>query len=123
MFKSIEKYQNKFKISNANNKIEKVFFAFMLSLPHILVVLILTLMFPEQFIGIIIIGLILPDLLYFLMIATPLSKYSSSGLNFENIKKVCHILSFVVTIFLLIQGNYILFIAGITHMLFDVIGF
>ncbi|MBW2977900.1 hypothetical protein KY331_03585 [Candidatus Woesearchaeota archaeon] len=68
MLKFVKKYTSSFDIENAQGIFNKIFFSFMLSLPHILPCLILTLFYPKQLIGIFIIGWILPDISYFIYV-------------------------------------------------------
>jgi|GEM_PF-3443365 len=127
MLKLIKKYNQFFDLCNAKNLPEKVLFGFMLTLPHIITCLILMVIFPLKWIGIIIVGLILPDLSYFIYIFTNPILKSKKNFNLDCInkhrKKIAHLITFIVIIFLLMNGEYVLFFAGAIHLLLDMVGF
>lgn len=127
MFKLIKAYQDYFTIHNAKGIFKKIFFSFMLILPHILTCLILIILYPYLWIGIIIVGLVLPDLSYFFhLFIHPAAMFKG---NFELLnmaekrKTIAHILTFVIIIFLLINKQYVLFFAGGIHLFLDMLGF
>ena len=127
MLKLIKTYNTFFDLHKADGMFKKLFFGFMLALPHILTCLILILFFPEQWIEILIVGLILPDLSYFLHMLIHPAEALKGNLNLkkigENRKKVAHLLTFVVITFLLLSREYILFLAGGIHLVLDMLGF
>ena len=120
MLKLINKYNQYFNIYKAKGITQRVLFGFVLSIPHILACLVVTLFFPQQWIGIFIVGWLLPDFSLFAYLAILPQKFDWAG---DNMKKVAHLLTFVLIIFLLIKEAYVLFLAGSIHLLLDFLGF
>ena len=122
----IRKYQEYFNIHKARG-FKKLFFGIMVTLPHIITCLALILLFPEQWLGIIIVGLILPDFSYFIHMFIHPGAIFKGDFRLSNIgqgrKRIAHILTFIVVVFLLVIGKYILFLAGGIHLLLDLLGF
>ena len=126
MLKLIRKYHRYFDIQKTNG-LKKALFGFMLTLPHILTCLILILIFPEEWLGIIIIGLVLPDLSYFFhMFIHPAAIFKGDHYLSRiggHRKTIAHILTFIVIIILLVYKEHVLFLAGGIHLLLDMLGF
>lgn len=127
MLSWVKKYQDRFDPHSASNIFQRLFFDLMLALPHILTCVILITVYPQQWLGIILVGLILPDFYYFLyMLRTkllPLPREYGFGMINLSIKTVSHILVFVVVIFLLINQEYVLALSGGIHLVVDLVGF
>ena len=127
MLNIIKKYHKQFKLENTKSQKQKIISIFMLTLPHILTVFVFILLYPTKIIEISIIGLILPDFSYFfhgfIYPRSFFSKNSNLHMKREASKKITHILTFVVIIFLFLYGEYVLFLAGGIHLLLDLIGF
>ena len=126
MLKLIKKYHQHFDLHKSKS-FKKLFAGFMLTLPHILTCLILILFFPEQWVGILIVGLILPDLSYFFHIfvypAAIFKEDRDSKETGTNRKKIAHILTFIVLFLLLLLKEYVLVLAGGIHLFLDLLGF
>lgn len=98
-----------------------------LTMPHILTCLILILIFPSQWIGILIVGLFLPDFYYFLFllydklfVKDPEFQFGMVNLS---MKTAMHIMLFVITVFLFVSKEYVLGLSGGIHIIFDLFGF
>ena len=126
MLRLIRKYHEIFDLHKAEG-FKKILFGFMLTLPHILTCIILILFFPKQWIGIVIVGLILPDLSYFFyMFVHPAAIFKENYYLKEigkHRKKIVHMLTFILILFLLISKQYILVLAGGIHLVLDLLGF
>ena len=126
MFKLIKKYHSYFDLHNSRG-IKKIFNGFMLTLLHILTCFILIFLFPEQWIGILIVGLILPDLSYFFHMFIHPAAMFKEDFNLKDVgthrKKLAHLLTFIVVLFLLMTEEYVLFLAGGIHLILDLLGF
>lgn len=127
MFELVDRYQNYFNIHFAKGAIQKIFFSFMLVLPHLLTCLILIALYPGQWLGILIIGLVLPDLSYFFHMFVHPAAIFKGNLDLQQIgekrKKIAHLLTFILVMLFLINHEYILFLAGGIHLLLDILGF
>ena len=117
MLNAIKRYNNHFKFENAKGLKKKIISLVMLSLPHILTCLIFILFFPERIIEILIVGLILPDFFYFLNVFI----YPTRTIQYK--KTIAHITTFIVTIFLLYYGEYMLFLVSGIHLFLDFLDF
>ncbi|MBD3249271.1 hypothetical protein GF336_04465 [Candidatus Woesearchaeota archaeon] len=126
MLKIIKRYNNLFDIDKARGW-KKLVSGFMLTLPHIITCILLIFFFPEKWLGILIVGLLLPDISYFFYMFV----YPGALLKKDHLytrlgkyrKKVAHILTFVVVILLILAKEYVVAISGAIHLLLDMIGF
>jgi len=91
----------------------------MLSLPHIVSVVILTILFPNYWLGILLLGWIIPD---YAMMEHYFIKKEKIDETIKR-KKIAEIITFVASIFLVIMGHWEVSIAGFLHLIFDYIGF
>ncbi len=114
-------------MDDADGIFKKLIFGFMLTLPHILTCLVLILIYPSKLIGILIVGLVLPDLSYFFhMFVYPAAIFKGDfrlSMIAESRKKIAHILTFIVILFLLVNREYVLVLAGGVHLFLDLLGF
>jgi len=126
MLKIISKYNEIFKIEKSKG-LMKLFNGFMLTLPHIITCLILIIFFPEKWIEIFIVGLLIPDLSYFFYMFVHPAAMLKGDYHLYRIgkyrKKVAHILTFIVILFLLLTKQYVLVLAGGIHLFLDLLGF
>jgi len=127
MLKVIKKYHQRFCLEEAKGLKQKIISVFMLTLPHILTILIFILLFPEKMVGILIVGLILPDFFYFfdgfICPRSFISKSPFLHIRREAKKRIANILTFVVVVVLLFYGEYILVLVGGMHLFLDLLGF
>ena len=127
MFQLIKRYQDCFNIHLATGLFQKLFFSFMLVLPHLITSLLLIILYPSLWLGILLVGLILPDLSYFFhMFIHPAAILRNNAILLdigEKRKTIAHILTFLVIVFLLLDSQYILFFAGAIHLFLDMLGF
>lgn len=126
MLNPIGKYQDYFEISNAKGTFMKFLFGFMLTLPHLITILIFIPLFPSQWLGIIIVGLLLPDFIYFFHMFIYPGEFKKTWFSLyigKRKRKICHLLTFIVIIFLLLNKEYVLFSAGAIHLFLDMLGF
>ena len=102
---------------------------FFLSLPHVIVSLFLILFFPLQWIGVILMGVLLPDisigigLLIYTFVRKKLDKPFKFRFNIDKISKINHYIIAILSLFFIFYGNYALGLAGLSHILLDWIGF
>jgi len=127
MQRLFNKYQVLFDLDQATGIVGKLFFGFMLTLPHLFTCLILIFLSPGQWIEIFIVGLLLPDFSYFFYGVVHPGAFFKSDFYIRSIgekrKKIAHLLTFIVVVVLLVNMEYILFLAGGIHLLLDWIGF
>jgi len=123
----IKQYQQYFNLSNAKTKSSKLIFGFMMTLPHLITIVVLAFFSPQQWIAILIIGLLLPDFSYFFYLFLYPASLFRRNYTMQRVgdyrKAVSHILTFVVIIVFLLNREYILLISGSLHLLLDLIGF
>ncbi|MBW2991800.1 hypothetical protein KY345_01100 [Candidatus Woesearchaeota archaeon] len=127
MLKSLKRYHGFFDPHKAEGLFKKILSGFMLTFPHILTCLVLIGFYPQEWIGILIIGLLLPDLSYFFhMFVHPAAmfrgKYEDRNIG-DKRKKAAHILTFIIIIVLLLNKECVLFFAGGIHLFLDLLGF
>jgi hypothetical protein len=98
----------------------------LLAIPHILTCLILIIIFPQKWIGILIVGLLLPDFYFFLykiykrfFVKDPEFQFGMVNLS---MKTALHIMLFVVTIFLFFNKEYVVGFSGGIHIILDLFG-
>lgn len=107
--------------------VRKILFGFMLILPHILSCFVLILLFPEKWFAIIIVGLILPDISYYFYMFVHPAAIVKGDFNLnrigENRKRIAHILTFIVIVYLIVIEEYVLVLAGGIHLFLDMLGF
>ena len=124
MLKIAQKYTEYFRAYKSQNIIQKSFFVFMLVLPHIIASLILILIYPQQWLGIIILGILLPDFFYFTHgVMHNIFKKQFTHKTEKNMRVTIHLLLIIILIILLIKKEYVLFLAGGIHLIIDAIGF
>lgn len=110
-----------------NGLINKAVCGMLLELPHILTIAVLVWLYSEQWIGIIILGWVLPDFcIFFHMFVYPAAVFKK-GIELRLMgykkKKISHILTFVVAFFLLFTEHNAIAFAGLLHIMFDMVGF
>lgn len=114
--KSIKNYDSRW-WNNDGKKSTIIKNGFFLTLPHIIPTLILILIFPNRWIGILILGIFISD-----FAINPFIK-SKSIKNWLPQALVSHIMLFIVTLIMLIQKEYVIASSGIIHLILDWIGF
>ena len=127
MLKLAKKYMDYFDLDEASGLFRKLFNGFMITLPHIIPSLILIILFPSSWIGIIVFGLVLPDVYFFVYkmytMLFPRKKEYAFGLINLSMKTIAHIVVFAILIVLLVNREYILALAGALHLIIDLLGF
>jgi hypothetical protein len=123
--KLIKKYDTKWDNSVNTNMFFSYFF---LTLPHLFISLILILFFPEKWMGILILAILLPDFsnAFNLMLRIKFNKiflFFNNQFTMSNIPPIDEVLLISTIIILFIIQEYVLVLAGISHLLLDWIGF
>lgn len=101
---------------------------FFLLVPHIIASIIFIIIFPLQWIGILILGILISDLSLgihnFLRFIFPkLYENFKEYMNNGNISFINHTILFSAIIIVLLLQEYVLFYAGLAHLFLDMIGF
>ena len=92
--------------------------------PHIIVCAILSLFYPAQTIPIFLIGTIFPDsYAFFYIYKQRKEKWIGANEQFKKMQNILHFLTLIISIICLVLGYKILFIAGFSHIVLDIIGF
>lgn len=101
-----------------------------LMLPHLVASLILILFYPQKWFGIILLGIIIPDLIYGIFaFYTRIHYLFFKKRNFFKkitltlIRSLTHIALIITIIYMLIIKEYVIASSGILHMILDWIGF
>jgi hypothetical protein len=123
--KLIKKYDTKWDSSVNTNIFLSYFF---LTLPHLFISFLLILFFPEKWIGILILAILLPDFshAFNLMLRIKFNKiflFFNNQFTMSNIPKINGVLLISTIIILFIIQEYVLVLAGISHLILDWIGF
>jgi hypothetical protein len=122
-----DKYHSKFNPDNINGNLKKGLFCIMLSMPHIITVLIMIMIWPNKWIGILIVGLVLPDFsISFHTFIHPAAIFrKNKGLMEDGMKRkdVAHLMTIVVVLIMFVLKENVIAMAGAIHLILDYVGF
>jgi hypothetical protein len=127
-----KKIENYFIRKNLENEIwrihktkEFIKLSFRLVFPHLLSILILILIFPNKWFGILILGLFLSDFSFAIkpFIVLLLGKMNSWYKIGKELSYIAHSILLAASILLLLHQEYVISLSGFIHLFLDLIGF
>lgn len=122
-----KKYNSKFVWKPNSGIFIIIYYLFILQLPHIIPSLILIILVPSKWIGILILGVFLSDfhMALYNLIRYPLPKIFKKikHLNISKISKITHNLLFLVILIMILYKEYIIALSGLLHLIIDWLGF